>query len=255
MDNPFDLNNKTIVVTGASSGLGKEAAILISKLGGSVILVARNKDKLNEVYESLDSSKNKTHAFYSFDLSRLEEIKNLAIQIIDDNGKIDGVINAAGIESTVPLKMLSINHLEEIFRINVFAGIELTKHLSSNRASNKNSSFIFMSSVMGDLGQKGKVAYCGTKGAVNAFLKPMALELAKGGRRVNCVSPGIVNTELTAKLFNNITADAKEKILNLHPLGFGEPSDVAFLLVYLLSDASRWMTGSNLTIDGGYSIE
>lgn len=255
MDNFFNLNNKTIVVTGASSGLGKESAILISKLGGSVILVARNIDKMKDVYDGLDSSSNNKHEFYPFDLSKLEEINNLATQIIEENGKIDGVVHAAGIESTVPLKMLSLSHLEEIFKINVFSGIELTKHLSSNRASNKNSSFVFMSSVMGNLGQKGKVAYCATKGAVNALIKPMALELAKGGRRVNCVSPGIVNTELTAKLFNTITAQAKEKILNLHPLGFGEPSDVAFLIVYLLSDASKWMTGSDLTIDGGYSAE
>jgi NAD(P)-dependent dehydrogenase (short-subunit alcohol dehydrogenase family) len=137
----------------------------------------------------------------------------------------------------------------------LIAGFELAKILSKKKYSHEQgSSFVFISSVMGILGQKGKVGYCCSKGAVITGCKAMALELAPKNIRVNCVLPGVVKTEMTEKLFKIIPQESKDNIIAMHPLGLGTPDDIANACVFLLSDASRWVTGANLLVDGGYVI-
>ncbi len=249
--NPFSLDNKTILITGASSGIGRSISILCSKMGAKVILIGRNESRLKETASYINED---NYIYYTFDLNNIENIKKLVSRIISENGMIDGLVNAAGIESTVPLKVLSVSHLEEIFKINVFAAVELTKHLTKKKNFESNGSIVFLSSVMGSLGQKGKVAYCGSKAAIKNMVKPLSLELAQKKLRVNSISPGIVNTEMTQKLFDTLPIEGVNEIKKLHPLGFGEAEDIANLCVFLLSDGSRWITGTDITIDGGYSV-
>ncbi|KZS41450.1 hypothetical protein AWE51_22365 [Aquimarina aggregata] len=251
MDTMFSLKEKTIVVTGASSGIGKCTSIAISKAGGRVVLIGRNEDRLIETFNKLEGI---GHSYYTFDLLNFSEIKSLVSRIVTENGKIDGLVNSAGVESTVPLKVLSYKNLEETFKINVFSGIELTKHFSNKKNFSSKGSIIFLSSVMGSLGEKGKIAYCGSKAAVKNMIKPLALELADKNIRVNSISPGLVMTEMTDKLFASISEQSSQDIINKHPLGIGTPNDVASLCIYLLSNSSRWVTGTDIIIDGGYSI-
>jgi len=155
---------------------------------------------------------------------------------------------------TLPLKMMKPEYYEKLFSTNVISGFEIAKIMSKrNYLDNYGASFVFISSIMGILGQSGKVGYCSSKGALISGMKAMALELYSKNIRVNCVSPAIVETDMTKKLFENISEDSKNEISKMHPMGFGKPEDVANACIYLLSDASKWVTGTNLIVDGGYS--
>jgi len=146
------------------------------------------------------------------------------------------------------------SYYEEIFSVNVISGFELAKIISKKKHLGKNgTSFVFISSVMGILGQAGKVGYCSSKGALISGTKAMALELAKKNIRVNCVLPGAVETEMSKKMLEKLPEESKKSIINMHPLGLGRPEDIANACAFLLSDASRWVTGTNLIVDGGYS--
>jgi NAD(P)-dependent dehydrogenase (short-subunit alcohol dehydrogenase family) len=158
-------------------------------------------------------------------------------------------------EETVPISLYVPEKIENIFKINVFSGIELLRYFSKKKYSNESASVVFISSVMGELGQPGKIGYCSTKAAILGVVKSAALELAKRKIRVNSIAPGVVNTPMTKKLFELIDDDNINRIKNMHPLGIGEVTDVVPTLAFLLSDNSKWITGQNIKIDGGYSIQ
>ena len=157
---------------------------------------------------------------------------------------------------TLPLRSMNPSYYENIFRINVISGFELARIISKKKyLDERGASFIFISSVMGMLGQAGKVGYCLSKGALLPGAKAMALEIARKNIRVNCILPGVVETEMTNKMFDSLPEESKKSIINMHPLGLGKANDIAYACAYLLSDATRWITGSNLVIDGGYSAQ
>lgn len=252
MNNPFSLHNKNILITGASSGIGRQCAISCSQMGANVILNARNKERLRQTFNNLEPG---NHLFYSQDIT---EYKNLEITISDavvKIGKISGFIHSAGIENTLPLKSMRKVHYENLFSVNTFSGFEIARLLSKKKYCSDESSFIFISSVMGFLGQLGKIGYCSSKGALISGMKAMALELVNKNIRVNSISPAIIETDMTKKLFKNIPDDSINEIQKMHPLGFGQPEDVANACIFLLSDAAKWITGSNLIVDGGYSAQ
>jgi NAD(P)-dependent dehydrogenase (short-subunit alcohol dehydrogenase family) len=169
-------------------------------------------------------------------------------------GKVDGFIHSAGIDMTKPVKIMTATDYETLFAINVISGFEVAKILSKNRyLSSNGGSFIYISSVMGILGEPGKVGYSATKGALISGVKSLALELISKKIRVNCLLPGIVETEMVKNLFESLLDDARQAIIKKHPLGLGTPEDIAYCCAFLLSDISRWITGSSITIDGGYS--
>ena len=251
MDSIFNLTNKNIFITGASSGIGRQCAITFSQLGANVTLIARNEKRLKETFNKLKKGNHLTILQDITEYGRLEEIVNTAV---DKVGKISGFVHSAGIEMTVPLRNMQSSYYEEIFSVNVIAGFELAKIISKKKYLDKNgASFVFISSVMGILGQAGKVGYCSSKGALLSGAKAMALELVKKNIRVNCILPGVVETEMTNKMFENLSEDSKKAIIEMHPLGLGKPNDIAYACAYLLSDVTRWVTGTNLVIDGGYS--
>lgn len=241
---------KTILITGGSSGIGKAIAIYISKKGAKVILIGRDCEKLKEAYSNLEGN---GHSYFSLDLKEINKIEPVIMQAVDISGKIDGFVHCAGIEVTLPLKNSKRNIWEDVFSVNVYAGFEIARLVSQKKYRNAKASFVFMSSVMGKLGEGGKVIYCSSKGAVLGGVKAIAVEFAQKGIRCNAVLPGIVETELVEKLFNGLSKDAKDKIISKHPLGIGKPEDVASLTAFLLSDDAGWITGSEFVIDGGYS--
>jgi len=251
LNNIFSLKDKTILITGASSGIGRQCAITCSQSGANVILLARNKERLIETYNNLSEG---NHLYYSQDITDYDALEPIITDAVSRVGKISGFIHSAGIELTLPLKMMTVEKYNQLFSVNTISGLEIARILSKKQYSHENSaSYIFLSSVMGILGETGKVGYCASKGALITAVKALSLELARRNIRVNSISPGIVKTEMVDKLFKTIPDNAKQEIIDKHPLGIGEPVDVANACVFLLSDASRWITGSNLIIDGGYS--
>lgn len=250
----FNLNNKNIIVTGASSGIGRQCAITFSQLGANVILIARNKERLEDTYNKLDKG---NHLIVSQDITEYDKLLGEVINpAVHKMGKISGFIHSAGTEMTLPLRSMTSFYYKNMFAINVISGFELARIISKKKYLDENgASFVFISSVMGMLGQAGKVGYCSSKGALISGTKAMALELASKNIRVNCVLPGIVETEMSNKMFDSLPEESKKSIINMHPLGLGKPNDIAYACAYLLSDAARWITGSNLVIDGGYSAQ
>ena len=252
--NPFSLEGKTVLITGASSGIGQQCAISCNQMGARLILIARRKEKLIETIGKLHPNNN---LYYSFDVTNYPDIELIIADAVKKAGPIHGFIHSAGIEFTLPLSVTKPTHYQELFATNVIAGFEFAKVLSKKKyADQKGGSFVYISSVMGFLGEIAHSAYCSSKGALIAGTKAMALELASKKIRVNCVSPAqIEGTEMTLKMFESSSEQNKRDILSMHSLGYGKTEDVAYGCIYLLSDASKWVTGTNLIIDGGYSAK
>jgi len=249
----MNLKDSVILVTGASSGIGKQCAIDISNAGANVVLFGRNGDRLKEVYNNLSPG---NHLVFQNDITEYDKLEPLIEEILLKIGKISGFVSCAGIESTVPMQVLKSEIYTEHFSINVIAGFEIARIISKKKFINPDgASFIFLSSIMSILGEKGKIAYCSSKSALIGGVKAMALELAPKKIRVNCISPAIVETEMTQKMFEELPESSMIDILSRHPLGIGKPSDISNLVKFLLSGQSRWITGTNLIIDGGYSCQ
>jgi NAD(P)-dependent dehydrogenase (short-subunit alcohol dehydrogenase family) len=245
------LKGKNIFITGASSGIGKECAVKAAQLGASVILVARNQERLKQTRDSLAGG---NHIFFPYDLADTAHLEEIVSQAVEKSGKISGFIHSAGIEATIPLRNMNRAKYEDMFSVNVLAGFELARLLSNKKYLDpEGSSFIFLGSVMGLRGEPGKVAYSSAKAALIGGTKSIALELAPKNIRVNCIMPGVVETEMSAKLFQSIPEESKLEIIRKHPLGLGKPEDVANLCMFLLSAAARWISGAAIPIDGGYS--
>jgi len=251
--NPFSLKNKTILITGASSGIGRETAIVFSKLGAKTILLSRDKKRLEETKDSLINSE--VHLIIPIDLSDYDQIESNIQKLKKEVNKLDGIVHCAGISSTIPLRSINEKKLQDHFDINVNASIILTKFLLSRKISlvNEGASIVFISSVMANVGEVGKTVYAMTKGALIAGVKSLAIELALKHIRVNAISPGVVVTPLSSASFYSQNQERLNKVRSLHPLGLGKPEDVANACAYLISDASGWVTGTNLIVDGGYT--
>jgi len=250
MENAFELKQKKIIITGASSGIGEQCAISCSKMGATVILVARNEERLKKVLKKLEGN---NHSFYKLELQDFDRYPTIINNIVAQHGKISGLIHSAGIEASAPLNVLDPVKLKNTFEINAFSFFEFTRLLSKNKNHDENTSFVAISSVMGFLGEKGKLAYCSSKAALINGVKALALELAKKNIRVNCISPAIVETKMVKELFSKMADENRANIEEMHPLGLGNTEDVANACIYLISNASRWVTGANLIVDGGYS--
>ena len=252
MDSIFDLKNKNIIVTGASSGIGRQCAITFSQLGANVILIARNKERLKEAFSKLEKG---NHLIISQDITEYNTLEEIVKYSVEKVGRISGFVHSAGIEKTLPLRSMQPSYYEKMFSVNVIAGFELARIISKKKYLSENgASFVFISSVMGILGEKACAGYCASKGALLAGCKSLALELVSKHIRANSIIPGQINgTMMTNKMLNNFTPELRKAKYDMHPLGYGKPEDVANACAFLLSDASRWITGTNLIVDGGYS--
>lgn len=250
-ESQFGLKNKTIIITGASSGIGREICITASQMGANVILVGRNEERLNEVYEIISKNSNQLHTKKIFDLSEIGGFSSFTSLL----PQIDGIVHCAGIAKYIPYKFIKEIDLLEINQINYIAPVLLTQSLLKNKKFNKMSSIVFVASISSLVGTVGSSIYSGSKGAIVSSTKALALECANQKIRANCISPGIILTALTDGIERIITEEEFRKKEALHPLGFGKTEDVANATVFLLSNASRWITGTNLIIDGGYTLQ
>lgn len=250
--NPFSLEEKTILITGASSGIGRQCAIDCAMMGAKVILVARSEERL---HETLSMMEGEGHTSYSFDLNNINEIKDFINIIVSKHGKFDGLIHAAGVEMTKPIKLLTPEDYEYVFRVNTLSGLELAKQISGIKNFNKSGAIVFISSITGIIARTGVAAYSASKGAMISAARVMALELSKRGIRVNCISPGTILTPLMNNYLSTLTEEQRDNRISGFPLDLGKTTDISYTSIFLLSDASRWITGQNIVVDGGYTIK
>jgi NAD(P)-dependent dehydrogenase (short-subunit alcohol dehydrogenase family) len=249
--NPFSLSGKNIIITGASSGIGRQCAVTCSRMGANVIIFGRDRVRLEETLKQMEEPDK--HIICSIDLTEYDKIAAAVSGIIEKTGRINSLINCAGISTTLPLNSITHQKMEQFFQVNVICGINLTRHVvKSSNFSETGGSIIFISSVMGVAGEIGKSLYSMTKGALISAVKSLSVELAPRKIRVNAVSPGVVETPMSQNAVYSRNEESLNRIKALHPLGLGRPEDVANACVFLLSDASNWVTGTNLTVDGGY---
>lgn len=251
MYNPFSLEGKTIVVTGASSGIGRQCAIDCSRMGAKVALVARNRERLEETLSEMDSGHE--HRIYQCDLSVTEGIKSLVADVVGDCGKIDGFVHAAGVEKTAPAKSLSPAAYRNIYEVNTLSAFEFVRQFSSRKNFSDGGHVVLISSITSIVGRIGVSAYAASKGALVSAVRSMALELAPKRICINCVSPGTVLTPMMHDFLSSLSEEQYEKRTEGFPLGLGDVSDVSNTCIFLLSDASRWVTGQNIIVDGGYT--
>lgn len=250
MGTPFSLNNQLIVVTGASSGIGEACCQTMDNAGARIVLVARNREKLFRVAENLHNEP----IVYPADLTDPSSFSALSNHLVELGAKVNGFVHAAGIQMTFPLRNLSADRFNELMSLNVFAGLELSKQFSHKRLlPDMGASYVMISSIVSQVGRPGLIAYSASKGALIAACRSMALELASKSIRVNCVSPGHILTDMTLEAQKYMSEEYLQQFEHQHPLGFGQPDDVANAVLYLLAPASRWVTGTNLIVDGGFS--
>lgn len=245
MSNNFTLDGKTIFVTGASSGLGAQAAIECSRAGANVIISGSNPARLDNTLNQLHGL---GHSQLLCDLSRRENIEQLTNML----PRLDGLALCAGITRTIPIRFITDENIDEIFQVNVLSSMQLIRSLLKQRKINNGGAIVFISSIATSYADVGNSIYAATKGAMNSFSKVLALEMAKKNITSNCLEPGFIPTRLL-----DAGVVTKEQLLEeekRYPLGFGEPSDIANGIIYLLSDAAKWITGSVLKIDGGITL-
>lgn len=253
MINMCDLSGKIYLVTGASSGIGREVSIAISRMGGRVLLTGRNENGLAETLECMDNPE--VHHIEIFDLKEVGQIgKWIKDSVKRLNVKFDGMVYAAGVYMLKPLIITDYSDLKEVMDINYFAAVCLLRHMSQGSVCNKGSSYVFVSSISGESGEKGLLSYSASKAALNCAVKSAALELARSGHRVNAIAPGTVDTKMFRDYIDKLDKSQAAEFMEKFPLGIGKPSDVANMAIFLLSDSTRWVTGTTINVDGGYSI-
>lgn len=247
MYNPFSLENKKILVTGASSGIGRAIAIECSKMGAEVIITGRNEERLAETYKELVGEH---PAYIVADLTKEEDIEHL-VALTDS---LNGLVNCAGLTIPKPFKFLQESDIETVMTVNFNAPLLLTQRLVKKKKLEKGASVVFISSISGTkVSYIAGSIYSASKGAINGLCKGLALELAPQQIRVNTVVPGMVETNIVSG--GEIAEEQLEIDRQKYPLKrYGKPEEVAYAVVYLLSGASGWVTGSNLLIDGGYTL-
>lgn len=249
MYNPFSLDGKTILITGASSGIGRATAIECTKMGAHVLLVARNVERLEET--AVQCQPGSVTICPSTDLDSTIAIESLVTTV----PKLDGLVNNAGTVKTSPINFIQEKDVYDILRVNTIGPILLTKGLLKKKKLGKGSSIVFTSSICGPyVGEIANSIYSISKGGINGFVKSAALELAPRQIRVNAICPGMTDTNILNS--GLITETQYQEDIKRYPLGrHGKPIDIALGIVYLLSDASSWVTGSSLVIDGGMTIK
>ena len=249
MLNPLEMTGRRILVTGASSGIGRETAIILSRLGARIVLVARNRERLEETAGKLEGT---GHGIEVCDLSEYENIPSWMRECAVRDGPIDGLVHSAGLHISMPVKAMSAADAERLWQTNVSASLWLAKAYRQRGVNNSGGCLVFLASAAGLVGQAGHSAYSASKGAVMAMARSLAMEFIGDKIRVNCVAPGYVSS-MSAEFAGGATEEHLAAIKRMHPLGLGEPADVAYAVAYLLSPASKWVTGTVLVVDGGYT--
>ncbi|MCB0381354.1 MAG: SDR family oxidoreductase [Flavobacteriales bacterium] len=244
MVTPFHLTDKLILVTGSTSGIGSQVVKSIILMGGRVVVSGRNQGKLDELQAEYGES---ILQCIKCDLTDEKEIENLAFSIEN----IDGVVHCAGVVNPYPVKYLSFEKMDETMKLNFYSPVSLIAFLDRKKKLKRNASLVFVSSISAQYPHKGGAAYSSSKAALESFSKVIAMEYSHKGIRSNVVAPAMVKTPLYEKASEDASHESMQAHIDKYPLGIGMPDDVANAVIYLLSDASRWVTGTNIVLDGG----
>ena len=248
---PLTIEGKTIVITGAASGIGRQCAVDFSNAGANLVLLDINEEQLTVTRDLCNHDV--ICNCYRCDLTDDGGLEAIVNKAVADTGPINGMLHCAGIERTLPYNKLSSTDYSRIYSVNVVGAMNLLKYLTkkSNRA--ESAKFVLIASITSLVGRPGVAAYAASKGAIVSVVKTLALEMASKGMTINCISPGTILTPLMQSMMESLTEEQKAERKAGFPLGLGRPSDIANVAMFLLSDAARWITGQNIVVDGGYT--
>lgn len=249
---PDALQGRRILVTGASSGIGREAAIRLAECGAALVIMGRNEGRLQDTARSLEGG---DHAIRMSDLTDAEVVADEVQAIAEAYGPLHGVLHAAGTSLVLPAKLTKNRHLDELFGAAVRGALGIARAAGKKNVIVDGGSLIFMSSVSSLRGRSGMVAYSAAKAAVDGMVRALAAELAPRRIRVNSIVSGAVATAMHNQFIESVNETIVGNYRNLHMFGFGEPRDIADSAIYLLSDAAKWVTGTSLVVDGGYTAK
>lgn len=249
MNTFLDFNNKSILVTGAAGGMGQAISALLASYGAKVILLDRDEEQLEIACEALEGD---GHSCYTCDLGQIGSIEGLIVQIIQEQGPVDGFVHCAGIANVRPLKLSKYSYMLDMMNVNYFSFVEIVRCITKRKVFNSGLSIVGICSIGAFYGAPTKTAYSSSKAAMYAAVKCMAVELADKGVRVNVVAPGTTRTSMMeqAEEYSAGTDSYKQKLLRQF-LGVCEPEDIANSVAFLLSNKARMITGACLTVDGG----
>ncbi len=247
---PADLSGSTVLVTGASSGIGRETAAVLSSLNARIVLTGRRRERLEETLSLLSGQ---GHRVETFDLSQVEGIPKWLRSVTDQVGPLKGLIHAAGKQLTSPIRVVNQAAAADLLATNLQSAIMLMRGFSQKVCHAPESSVVFISSITGLVGRSGASVYSASKAALIGLARSLAVELAPERIRVNCIAPAFVRTEMLTQLEQWLTPEQYAALEKSHPLGFGTPRDVANAAAFLVSEMARWITGTTLVVDGGYS--
>lgn len=244
-----ELSGKNILITGASSGIGQETAIILSLKGASVIITGRNEERLNGTFQNLDRSMGQEHIQIVADLNSDEAIE----QLVSKCAPVDGLVCCSGINDKAPIKHVTREKIDKMYGANVYGPMLLVKEIVKQKKINKAASIVFISSISSIYATVSNALYASSKGAINSLVKVLALELASKKIRVNSIMPGMVRTNMINAY--GLSEEEMEAVIKGYPLGrIGEPEDIANAVSFFLSDASSWITGAQLVVDGGVTL-
>lgn len=246
------LKGRHVLVTGASSGLGRATAVRLSTLGARLHLVGRSADRLQRTLGEMTGD---GHHWTATSIDDDVSADALIRTIVAKHGALDGIFHSAGSSIVVPIRLTKTEQIDEMFGAAVKGALGLVRALSRKGMMNDGGSIVFMSSVSGLRGRRGMVAYSAAKAATGGMMRALAVELADRKIRVNSIAAGAVETEMHATFVNSVSDEMVRGYESLHPLGFGKPDDVADAVAFFLSDASKWITGVDLSVDGGYAAK
>ncbi|WP_434940381.1 SDR family NAD(P)-dependent oxidoreductase [Shewanella sp. HL-SH8] len=247
--NPMDFSGKRVLITGASAGIGRACAVLLAKLGATLILNGRDQVALEKTASSLEGS---GHVCAPFDMADTDKLSDWVKSLVKEYGYIDGFVHCAGIQITKPIRVFDQAFFNETMHVNLASAMAIAKGFRLKRDRSKQGAIVFVSSIAGLIGQTGNTVYGASKAGLMSLTRGLSMELLRDNIRVNCVAPALVETEMAQRTQDSMTEAQYQHMLNQHPMGFGQPEDVANAVAFLLSDAAKWINAVTLPVEGGY---
>jgi NAD(P)-dependent dehydrogenase (short-subunit alcohol dehydrogenase family) len=247
--NPLDFSNKRVLITGASTGIGRACALLLSQLGAQLVLNGRNETALQETLSLLSGS---GHITAPFDMINTDELCDWVKSLTKDHGYLDCFVHCAGVQITKPIRLFNQAFFDETMHVNLASAMAIAQGFRMKRNRSKQGSIVFVSSIAGLIGQTGNTVYGASKAGLMSLTRGLSMEFLRDNIRVNCVAPALVATDMATRTQQSMTDAQYQHMLNQHPMGVGEPSDVANAVAFLLSDAAKWINSVTLPVEGGY---